>query len=312
MLRSINSRISFLQPVQVAASFVLVLTAISTNGLGKARPAPGLRVQIADVHWQSQMGSVSGYGHGNVFEGTSGRGFDYAFSCESGFLATNGDGFYPAYWRKYDQRLVIQEGDFNNPSKRHYCELKVMTRNYLYAPNNTPLKTVPLSPGVAQAIRSSRNTTIGNLQDPTIAQEERRQASCKSTYGQPLSKELVESYKHDYNGEAYSPVIQSSGSSKQVQNPMLISKVEPSYSPDGCIQKIQGTVLLSIVIDKSGHARNIVVQQGIGYGLDEKAVEAVRAWKFRPAIERVVLANGALEESPLAYSARVEVNFKLL
>ncbi|HEY9126568.1 MAG TPA: TonB family protein [Acidobacteriaceae bacterium] len=48
--------------------------------------------------------------------------------------------------------------------------------------------------------------------------------------------------------------------------------------------------------------QNIKVRRSIGSGLDEKAVEAVRQYRFRPA-----LANG----SPVAVPISVEVNFRL-
>ena len=47
--------------------------------------------------------------------------------------------------------------------------------------------------------------------------------------------------------------------------------------------KYQGTVVLMAVITADGRAINITVAKGLGLGLDEKAVEAVRTWRFTPA-----------------------------
>jgi periplasmic protein TonB len=60
---------------------------------------------------------------------------------------------------------------------------------------------------------------------------------------------------------------------------------------------------LYIEIDARGQARNIRVRQSMGFGLDERSMEAVRHWRFRPAYR-----NG----KPIPAAALVEVNFRLL
>src|SRR5947199_350934 len=62
----------------------------------------------------------------------------------------------------------------------------------------------------------------------------------------------------------------------------LIWKIEPEYSDEARRAKVQGTVLLYLEVDEQGKPRNVHVRQGLGLGLDEKAVEAVTRWKFRP------------------------------
>jgi protein TonB len=88
-----------------------------------------------------------------------------------------------------------------------------------------------------------------------------------------------------------------------VSAPALLSKVEPEYSEEARKAKYQGVVVLYIEVDPSGRARNIRVLHSLGLGLDEKAVEAVRQWKFRPGYR-----NGR----PVTVAATVEVNFRLL
>lgn len=83
----------------------------------------------------------------------------------------------------------------------------------------------------------------------------------------------------------------------------ILAKPEPEYSEDARKAKLQGTVILRIVIDTRGQAQNIVIAHSLGLGLDEKAVEAVRRWRFRPASQ-----NGR----PVPQPAIVEVNFRLL
>src|SRR5262249_8435101 len=88
-----------------------------------------------------------------------------------------------------------------------------------------------------------------------------------------------------------------------VTSPSLLSKVEPSYSEDARAAKIAGVVMLRVVIDTDGIAKDAVVVEGLGYGLDEKAIEAVSKWKFKP---------GTLAGEPVPVQAQIEINFKLL
>jgi periplasmic protein TonB len=88
-----------------------------------------------------------------------------------------------------------------------------------------------------------------------------------------------------------------------VSAPQLVSKVEPEYSEEARKAKYSGTVLLQIVVDEHGNPRDIRVIRPLGLGLDEKAVEAVQHWRFRP---------GMKGGRPVATQAQVEVNFRLL
>jgi protein TonB len=85
--------------------------------------------------------------------------------------------------------------------------------------------------------------------------------------------------------------------------PALVWKTEPVYSDEARKAKLQGVVVLQIEVDARGQARNIRVIQSLGLGLDDRAMEAVRMWKFRPATR-----NG----KPVASPAQVQVTFRLL
>lgn len=85
--------------------------------------------------------------------------------------------------------------------------------------------------------------------------------------------------------------------------PVLLWKIEPEYTEDARKAQLQGTVVLHIEVDTRGQARNITVRQSLGLGLDERAIEAVLRWKFRPGYR-----NG----KPLVTAALVQVNFRLL
>jgi protein TonB len=88
-----------------------------------------------------------------------------------------------------------------------------------------------------------------------------------------------------------------------VTAPVVLFKVDPEYSEEARKAKYQGTVLLYIEVDPNGHATNISVLHSLGLGLDEKAIEAVRQWKFAP---------GRKDGRLVTVAASVEVNFRLL
>jgi len=88
-----------------------------------------------------------------------------------------------------------------------------------------------------------------------------------------------------------------------VSPPVLLYKKEPEYSEEARKAKHQGTVLLYVQIDPSGHAINMKVVKSLGLGLDEKAMEAVQNWKFTP---------GKKDGKAVTVEATIEVNFRLL
>jgi len=88
-----------------------------------------------------------------------------------------------------------------------------------------------------------------------------------------------------------------------VSAPQLLSKVEPQYSEEARKAHIQGAVVLYIEVNPDGSAQNIRVVRALGSGLDEKAIQAVRQWKFKP---------GKKDGSPVTVAATIEVNFRLL
>jgi TonB family protein len=88
-----------------------------------------------------------------------------------------------------------------------------------------------------------------------------------------------------------------------VSAPVAVEKHEPQYSSEARINKYQGTVVLSIVIGADGIPLDFRVMRSLGLGLDQKAIEAVRQWRFKP---------GMKEDQPVSVKATVEVNFRML
>lgn len=87
-----------------------------------------------------------------------------------------------------------------------------------------------------------------------------------------------------------------------VSAPMVIKHVEPRFSDEARKAKLSGTVTINLIIDAHGLPQKVHVVRGVGMGLDEKALEAVKQYRFKPAME-----NG----KPVAVSMNIEVQFQL-
>jgi len=99
--------------------------------------------------------------------------------------------------------------------------------------------------------------------------------------------------------ETGNPVYRVGGG---VSPPRVIYGPDPEYSEKARSAGYQSVCVLWLVVDAKGLPRNIRVARSIGMGLDEKAVEAVRQWRFKPAIKDGV---------PVAVQINVEVSFRL-
>jgi len=87
-----------------------------------------------------------------------------------------------------------------------------------------------------------------------------------------------------------------------VSPPKVIFSPDPEYSEEARQAKYQGTVVLGMVVDSDGHPYRIRILRSVGYGLDEKAIEAVKRWRFNPAMK---------DNIPVAVFVSVEVDFRL-
>jgi TonB family protein len=88
-----------------------------------------------------------------------------------------------------------------------------------------------------------------------------------------------------------------------VSAPRCIYCPQPSYSEEARAAKTNGTVILKIVVTADGRVENVQAEKGPGYGLEQKAIETVKSWRFKPADG----PNG----TPVTCQVAVEVTFKI-
>lgn len=84
--------------------------------------------------------------------------------------------------------------------------------------------------------------------------------------------------------------------------PRLIYGPDPEFTEQARKAQVEGTVVLKVTVDASGDVADVKVTKGLGSGLDEKAIEAVRKWKFKPGTE---------DGTPVRSEIAVEVSFHL-
>ncbi|RXH56864.1 Ferric siderophore transport system, periplasmic binding protein TonB [Granulicella sibirica] len=87
-----------------------------------------------------------------------------------------------------------------------------------------------------------------------------------------------------------------------VSAPIPISMPDPEFSEEARKAKVAGNVLVYLWVDQNGNPTHVRVIRGIGMGLDEKAMEAVRQYKFKPARK---------DGKPVTVEMNVEVNFQI-
>lgn len=87
-----------------------------------------------------------------------------------------------------------------------------------------------------------------------------------------------------------------------ISPPNVLREVKPDYTEEGRRRNLEGDVVLEIVVRRDGTVGDIKLLQGLGAGLDQRAVEAVRQWRFSPAHRQNVAVDVVVE---------VAVEFKL-
>lgn len=85
--------------------------------------------------------------------------------------------------------------------------------------------------------------------------------------------------------------------------PVLVLQVNPEVSEEARAKHLSGTIQLSLEVDNKGVPQHVIVTRGVGYGMDEKAAEAVRKYRYKPAL--------AGDGTPISAQTSVAVTFQL-
>jgi TonB family protein len=102
--------------------------------------------------------------------------------------------------------------------------------------------------------------------------------------------------ERNFGGGPYRPGVGG------VTNPVPVLTPEAEFSDEARRAKYQGAVMVTIIVDMKGVPQNPRIVRALGMGLDEKALEAVRRYRFKPAMK---------DGKPVPVMITVEVNFRL-
>ncbi len=100
-------------------------------------------------------------------------------------------------------------------------------------------------------------------------------------------------------GNGVGPYVVGNG----VSPPTPIVQPLPVYTEEGRKARVEGIVLLQAIVRKDGTVDSFKVLKGLGYGLDESAINTIATkWRFKP---------GSFQGQPVDVKANIEVSFRL-
>jgi TonB family protein len=113
---------------------------------------------------------------------------------------------------------------------------------------------------------------------------------------------VMQHYAEQAEGRMQAPGRAPAGPGDVVSPPKPIHMGEAEFSEEARRKKIGGVVVVSFTVNEQGVPTDLWVEKGVGAGLDEKALEAVRKYRFEPATK---------DGKPVAVKLTVEVSFRL-
>ncbi|MDR3736991.1 MAG: energy transducer TonB [Acidobacteriaceae bacterium] len=168
-----------------------------------------------------------------------------------------------------------------------------------------PKLEVPAAINVQPNIKLPDNPNMPNFgvsksPNVTIASNGQGGGSGMGTgYGGGIGSGTGNGYGPGYGGNAGGGLYRVGGG---VSNPVPIFTPEAEFSDEARRAKYQGICVISVIVDAHGNPQDPRVVRTLGMGLDEKALEAVRKYKFKPAMKG---------NQPVPVRINVEVNFRL-
>jgi TonB family protein len=124
---------------------------------------------------------------------------------------------------------------------------------------------------------------------PAVAQQPTTAPSAPSAPPEPQSQQAVDPETPLHVGGSVVP-------------PTALYRVDPEFSEEARREKFSGTVRVYLWVEKDGTPSHVRIAQSAGHGLDEKAVEAVRQYRFNPATK-----NG----EPVRVDLYIDISFQI-
>jgi TonB family protein len=120
--------------------------------------------------------------------------------------------------------------------------------------------------------------------------------------GQPVDVATTINVNYSLQGSAEQNLPSARKMPDGATAPMVIYMAQPQFTEEARKAKFMGVVLVNLTVDEKGLPQNVHVLRGVGMGLDQKAVDAVKQYRFKPAMK---------EGKPVEEALNVEVNFQV-
>jgi len=143
--------------------------------------------------------------------------------------------------------------------------------------------------------RSSKATTIEKIKPVVGVSED--STSETGSFPVPVGNTLMGTPENKVQEVNYAPLF------LVVELPRFRERIEPDYPERAKRAGIEGTVILEVSIDEEGRVIDAAVKQGLGYGCDQAALEAVRKARFHPA--RAEDGNPVAVKVPIPFRFRI-------
>ena len=103
------------------------------------------------------------------------------------------------------------------------------------------------------------------------------------------------------------PIPRQPGPNDPIRNPAvpprLVKQVRPHYSAEALRQRIQGIAIVELIVERDGRVSGGRILKPLPSGLNEKAIEAVRQWRYKPGRD----AQGRAVRTIVNVSVRFEL-----
>jgi|SRR5579863_5335772 len=213
--------------------------------------------------------------------------------------------FHPLVWMISRQLRASQETAcddavlFSGLEPATYAEA-LLTVAQTVAQTGAQTSTLTLLPGCPMTTQTNLKSRIARLLDGGIARTTSRANLFRTAIGFAVVLAAIGTLGVQKSRAQSDQVYHVGG---DVTSPRVLYREDPQYTEEARKQKIEGPVVLTMVIGTDGLAHDISVTQSLNPGLDRQAALAIQKWHFAP---------GTLKGEPVAVQAVIEVNFKLL
>jgi TonB family protein len=188
--------------------------------------------------------------------------------------------------------LMVDTNTYNYPKYVDALDVSYIGNEFDYWRQRTP------------KIENEHKTRLGRARDRYIAEQYAKNELPPNSHHMiqrymAINKDWDRSYCVKEARDAFVPTGLDS-----VKKPRIYKKYTPTYTKEALDAEIEGTLLLRVCIDRRGKVRAVKIHNGLGYGLDEKSIEAVKKWEFFPA-------EYGSERKTIHFTKTVEVRFEI-